>query len=111
MARLPFATLLALIVGFCFPAAAQVLTAQYDNARTGATLNETKLTPVNVNASHFGKIFSFAVDGDVYAHAKAMRDTVIPAMVELRTLGDKLEGIVADDLWPLPSYREMLFIR
>jgi glutamine synthetase len=50
-------------------------------------------------------------DGDVYAHAKAMRDTVIPAMVELRTLGDKLEGIVADDLWPLPSYREMLFIR
>jgi glutamine synthetase len=51
------------------------------------------------------------VEGDAYAHAKSMRDTVIPAMVELRTLGDKLEGVVADDLWPLPSYREMLFIR
>jgi len=50
-------------------------------------------------------------EGDVYAHAKATRDTIIPAMAELRTLGDKLEGIVADDLWPLPSYREMLFIR
>ena len=44
-------------------------------------------------------------------HAKYMRDQVIPAMVELRKLGDKLETIVADDLWPLPTYREMLFIR
>ena len=49
------------------PATAQVHTAQYDNARTGATLRETTLTPANVNAGGFGKIFSFAVDGDVYA--------------------------------------------
>ena len=27
------------------------------------------------------------------------------------TLGDKLETMVADDLWPLPTYREMLFIK
>ena len=26
-------------------------------------------------------------------------------------LGDHLEGVVADDLWPLPTYREMLFIK
>ena len=26
-------------------------------------------------------------------------------------LGDKLESVVADDLWPLPTYREMLFIK
>jgi glutamine synthetase len=32
-------------------------------------------------------------------------------MAELRKHGDKLETIVADDLWPLPTYREMLFIR
>ena len=57
------------------------------------------------------KASSHHAEGDAYAHAKSMRDTVIPAMVELRTLGDKLEGVVADDLWPLPSYREMLFIR
>ncbi|MBP3959300.1 glutamine synthetase III [Gemmata sp. G18] len=49
--------------------------------------------------------------GDPYADAKAVRDTVLPKMVELRTLGDKLETIVADDLWPLPTYREMLFIK
>ncbi|MBA4190542.1 MAG: glutamine synthetase type III [Planctomycetaceae bacterium] len=50
-------------------------------------------------------------DGDFYAHAKYMKDAVIPKMVELRTLGDKLETMVADDLWPLPTYREMLFIK
>ena len=50
-------------------------------------------------------------DGDAYAHAKHMRDDVIPAMTELRKQGDKLETVVADDLWPLPTYREMLFVR
>jgi glutamine synthetase len=49
--------------------------------------------------------------GDPYAHAKATRDGVLPKMVELRTLGDKLETLVADDHWPLPTYREMLFIK
>jgi glutamine synthetase len=49
--------------------------------------------------------------GDAYAHAKYVRESVIPKMVELRTLGDKLETMVADDLWPLPTYREMLFVK
>ena len=50
-------------------------------------------------------------DGDAYAHAKNMRDGILPKMVELRTAADKLETLVADDLWPLPTYREMLFIK
>ena len=44
-------------------------------------------------------------------HAKHAKDAVVPKMADLRTLGDKLECLVADDLWPLPSYQEMLFIR
>jgi glutamine synthetase len=40
-----------------------------------------------------------------------MRDGVLPAMSNVRTLGDKLEAMVADDYWPLPTYREMLFIK
>ncbi len=40
-----------------------------------------------------------------------MRDTVIPAMTTVRTLADTLEKLVADDLWPLPKYQEMLFIK
>src|SRR5262249_15015510 len=50
-------------------------------------------------------------DGDAFAHTKNSRDSVLPAMNSVRTLGDKLETIVADDLWPLPTYREMLFIK
>jgi glutamine synthetase len=43
--------------------------------------------------------------------AEYMRDTVIPAMEATRAAADKLERIVADDLWPLPKYQEMLFIK
>lgn len=49
--------------------------------------------------------------GEPYTDAKAVRDTVLPKMVELRTLGDALEAVVSDDLWPLSTYREMLFIK
>jgi glutamine synthetase len=40
-----------------------------------------------------------------------MRDTVIPAMEDVRDVADRLEKLVADDLWPLPKYSEMLFIK
>ena len=44
-------------------------------------------------------------------HAKHMRDTVVPAMAALRELGDQIELMVPHELWPLPTYREMLFIK
>ena len=40
-----------------------------------------------------------------------MRDEVLPAMDGVRDVADPLERIVADDLWPLPKYSEMLFIK
>jgi glutamine synthetase len=43
--------------------------------------------------------------------AKYMRDSVIPAMDRVRETADKLEKVVADDLWQLPKYSEMLFIK
>jgi glutamine synthetase len=49
--------------------------------------------------------------GDAFAHAKYTKEQIVPAMAELRKSGDKLETIVSDDLWPLPTYREMLFIK
>ena len=39
------------------------------------------------------------------------RDSQMSAMAKVRELGDRLEKIVADDLWPLPKYAEMLFIK
>ena len=49
--------------------------------------------------------------GSVANHAKHYRDEVIPAMGEVRSVADALEMIVSDDLWPLPTYQEMLFIK
>jgi glutamine synthetase len=39
------------------------------------------------------------------------RDEQIAAMAEVREVADKLEKLVADDLWPLPKYSEILFIK
>ncbi|MGD0291200.1 MAG: hypothetical protein ABSC63_16275 [Candidatus Binataceae bacterium] len=43
-------------------------------------------------------------------HAKHLCYQVLPAMAAVRKTADTLEGIVADDLWPLATYQEMLFI-
>ena len=45
----------------------------------------------------------------VQAEAKVFVTKVIPAQNELREVVDELETLVADDLWPLPKYRELLF--
>jgi glutamine synthetase len=42
--------------------------------------------------------------------AKYAQEHLLPAMAEIRVAADLLEGIVADDLWPLPTYQEMLYI-
>lgn len=50
-------------------------------------------------------------EADLINHAKHFRDDVIPAMNELRQIADRIELAVPDDLWPLPSYLEMLFLK
>jgi glutamine synthetase len=47
--------------------------------------------------------------GSVHAEAAAFKDAVIPAQNALRVIVDELETLVADDLWPMPKYRELLF--
>ncbi|MGC9219966.1 MAG: glutamine synthetase III [Solirubrobacteraceae bacterium] len=50
-------------------------------------------------------------EDDLLEHAHYMHDTVFEAMGRVRVVADRLEKEVADDLWPLPKYSEILFIK
>ncbi len=50
-------------------------------------------------------------DSDPFAQGTYMKKQVVPLMTELRKLGDELETRVSSSLWPLPSYRELLFFK
>jgi len=47
----------------------------------------------------------------LFEEAKYFRDSILPAQLKVREVADTLEGIVASDVWPLPTYQEMLFIK
>jgi hypothetical protein len=57
-----------------------VLTNRYNNARTGANLNETLLNQSNVNVNDFGKLFARGVDGQIYAQPLIVSDLEIPEL-------------------------------
>jgi hypothetical protein len=59
------------------PLNGQVTTAQYNNARTGTNSREHILNPRNVNSEAFGRLFSFVVDGDIYAQPLYMENVVM----------------------------------
>ncbi|HKQ48435.1 MAG TPA: glutamine synthetase III [Phycisphaerae bacterium] len=48
--------------------------------------------------------------GDILKHAIVYRDQIKPAMNDVRTVADQLEWVVDDQYWPIPKYREMLFM-
>ncbi len=50
-------------------------------------------------------------NGSAEKHARYMRDKVVPAMAKLRELGDDIEVLTPHETWPLPTYREMLFVK
>jgi len=56
-----------LLLPFAASAQVDVLTQHNDNARTGANLKETVLTPANVNSQHFGMLFKRVVDDQLYS--------------------------------------------
>ena len=85
--------------------AQRVITSQYDNARTGANLNETRLTPRNVNVQHFGKLFALHVDGDVYAQPLFLGGVEIPGKGrhDVLFIATEHDSVYAFDAYGNPS--------
>jgi hypothetical protein len=101
---------LSLLAFHCSSSAAQVITSQYDNARTGANLNETALTPANVNVKRFGKVFSFPVDGPIYAQPLYLPGGEAPGkgthnVVYVATEHDSVYAFDADGKTPEPLWK------
>jgi len=65
---------------------------------------EDKIAKLEAAVGHHGA-------SDLLAEAKHFDHDVLPAMKAVREVADKLESICDDEIWPLPTYREMLFIK
>src|SRR5580700_1235477 len=63
-----------------------VLTANYDNNRTNANLNEGVLNTTNVNSTQFGKLYTFPVDGQIYAQPLYVHSLSMPGQGTLNVL-------------------------
>jgi glutamine synthetase len=98
----------------------QLATAVSAVKSAGGTAKETRKTldqvtrlvdDMKVRIGELHHLLEHEGNGDPLKHAKYFRDKVIPAMNALRESGDALEALVPQDIWPLPTYREMLFVK
>ena len=85
----------------CLALTAQIFTSQNDNSRSGANTHETILTPANVNAGQFGKLFTLKTDGGIYAQPLYIPRLEIPGkgahnVVVVATENDSVYAFDAD---------------
>jgi hypothetical protein len=83
-------------------AAVAVLTQHDDNSRSGAVLDEKRLTTADVNVRQFGRLFTRAVDGQIYAQPLYVSDLALPGqgthnVVFVATMHDSVYAFDADN--------------
>ena len=86
------------------------VTYQNDNGRTGQNLSETVLTTGNVNLAQFGKLFSYPVDGKIYAQPLYVANLSIPGhgfhnVVYVATEHDSIYAFDADNRQTTPVWQ------
>jgi glutamine synthetase len=69
-----------------------------------------KLTALRAALGALDSALATAPGHTALAEATHAGEALLPAMAAVRAAADGLEGVVADDLWPLPTYQEMLYI-
>jgi glutamine synthetase len=76
------------------------------------TLDEVSASITALRAGIAALRSQLAHDGatTVEAEAEHAATGLLPAMATVRVPADELESLIADDLWPLPTYQEMLFV-
>lgn len=92
-----------------------VLTWHNDNQRTGQNLAETILTPSNVNSKSFGKLFSFPVDGQIYAQPLYVSNVTVGTqgvhnVVYVETENDSVYAFDAEGLSTAPLWQVSLIL-
>jgi glutamine synthetase len=68
------------------------------------------INSLRASLSELSDALKSAHSEEIVDEAKYAQEALLPALTAVRTAADALEGMVADDLWPLPTYQEMLHI-
>jgi hypothetical protein len=102
------ATLFSFLMTASIHAQVDVLTNRYRGSRTGANLAETTLTTANVNVNQFGKLYSYPVNGSVYAQPLYVTNVTVAGVrrnvLYVATMNDKVYAFDADSSSPRPLW-------
>ena len=89
------------VIGVPAQAQVSITTESYDTSRTAANLNETILNQSDVNVTQFGKLFSYAVDGSIYAQPLYVPNVTINGqthnVIYVATMNDVVYAFDADN--------------
>jgi hypothetical protein len=102
------AIVIAVLMALPVHAQVSITTNRYDGGRSGANLNETTLTAARVNVAAFGKLWSYPVDGSVYAQPLYVPGVLVGGtprnVLYVSTMNDKVYAFDADSRSATPLW-------